>query len=75
MPRYRERSSVGKVAVVQENLSPAGQPAVEPKQVEKDKDFSFTATFEVYPEFTVTNLDGVEISTPDTEINDEDVDF
>ena len=61
-------------AVVQENLKPAGQPSVEPRQDQKDKDFSFTATFEVYPEFSLKSLDGIEILRPETEVTDADVD-
>lgn len=61
-------------AVIQEKLKPAGQPSVEPKQVEKDKDFSFTAIFEVYPEFTLANLSGVTISRPNSDVTDVDVD-
>ena len=61
-------------AVVQENLKPAGQPQVEPKQADEGKDFSFVATFEIFPEFKVTDLSGVDVKKPITEINDADVD-
>lgn len=61
-------------AVIQEKLRPAGQPAVEPKQIDPKKDFSFTATFEVYPEVELTSLDGVEIKNPVTDITASDVD-
>ncbi len=67
-------SSSFQKAVIQEELKPAGQPAVEPNQVDEDKDFSFTATFEIYPEITLNDLKGVEINRPVTEINDGDVD-
>lgn len=61
-------------AVTQEKLRPAGQPAVEPQEVDPGKDFSFTATFEIYPEFSLASLDGAEIKKPQTDINDSDVD-
>lgn len=61
-------------AVIQEKLRPAGQPEVEPKQIDENKDFSFTATFEVYPEFSVAPIEGAEIKKPVTEITDADVD-
>jgi trigger factor len=61
-------------AVIQENLKPAGQPQVEPKQADEGKDFSFTATFEIFPEIKVVDLSGVDVKTPVTEINDSDVD-
>ena len=61
-------------AVIQEKLRPAGQPTVEPKQIDNKKDFSFTATFEVYPEIEMTPLTGVSIKKPITEICAADVD-
>ncbi|NRA41204.1 MAG: trigger factor [Pseudomonadales bacterium] len=61
-------------AVTQENLKPAGQPQVEPTQNDPKKDFIFTASFEVYPEFTLGSLSGVEIKQPVTEITAQDVD-
>ncbi|RLA22749.1 MAG: trigger factor, partial [Gammaproteobacteria bacterium] len=43
------RSSYSR-ALVQEQLRPAGSPSIEPKSGTDDEQFSFTATFEVYPE-------------------------
>ncbi len=65
--------SFGK-AVEQEKLRPAGQPAVEPQEIDPAKDFTFTATFEVYPEFGLNSLKDVEIKKPVTEISGADVD-
>jgi trigger factor len=67
-------SSTFQEAVVQEKLKPAGQPKVELKKTDAGKDFSFTATFEIYPEFKVVDLKGVAIARPITEISDTDVD-
>lgn len=61
-------------AVIQEKLRPAGQPAVEPKETDPKKDFSFTATFEIYPELEVAPLTGVEVKKPITAIDASDVD-
>lgn len=61
-------------AVIGEKLRPAGQPAVEPKQIDPKKDFTFTAIFEVYPDVELTPLDGVEIKQPITQITSTDVD-
>ena len=66
-------SSSFQEAVVQEKLRPAGQPSVEPKEMDPKKDFSFIATFEVYPEINLNDLSGVAISKPVTEIADTDV--
>lgn len=60
-------------AVNQEKLRPAGQPKIEPRQIESDKDFSFTATFEIYPEIKVKEIDGAEITRAQVEITDADV--
>lgn len=62
-------------AVIQEKLKPAGQPTVEPKEFENGKDFSFTATFEVYPEVKVSGIDGSEVVRAQVEITDADVDL
>lgn len=61
-------------AVVQEKLKPAGQPTVEPRQIENGKDFSFTATFEIYPEIKIKDINGAEVVRAKVEINDADVD-
>lgn len=67
-------SSSFQEAVVQEKLKPAGQPAVEPRDIEKGKDFTFTATFEVFPEVKVNDIAGAEVIQAQVEISDEDVD-
>ncbi|NRB41576.1 MAG: trigger factor, partial [Pseudomonadales bacterium] len=67
-------SSSFQEAVTQEKLRPAGQPKVEPKEMDPKKDFSFIATFEVYPEITLNSLSGFSISKPVTEIAGSDVD-
>lgn len=66
-------SSSFQEAVIQEKLKPAGQPKVEPRDLEAGKDFTFVATFEVFPEVSVNNIDGAEIINAQVEINDEDV--
>lgn len=61
-------------AIQQEKLNPAGAPSIEPKAVEKGKDFEFVATFEVFPEFTVAAFDGIEIERLQSEVAESDVD-
>lgn len=61
-------------AVTQEKLRPAGQPRVEPKEMDPKKDFSFIAIFEVYPEIVLNDLDGISINKPVTDIAASDVD-
>jgi trigger factor len=61
-------------AVTQEKLTPASQPAIEPKVDEPGQDLEFIATFEVLPEFDLADLSTVEVSTPVAEVKEEDVD-
>ncbi len=61
-------------AVVAEKLNPVGQPAIEPKVFEKDKALEYTATFEVFPEFEVQGLDGIEVERQSAEVTEADVD-
>ena len=59
---------------MQEKLNPAGAPAIEPKVNEPGKDLEFTATFEVYPEVEVQNLEKVKVEKPAVEVTEKDVD-
>lgn len=61
-------------AVSKEDLRPAGQPAIEPKQLESGKDIEFVATFEVYPEIEVKGLESIEVTRYEAEVTDADVD-
>ncbi len=61
-------------AVVSEKLNPVGQPAIEPQVFEKDKDLQYIATFEVFPEFEVQGLEGIEVERQSAEVADADVD-
>ncbi len=62
-------------AVQQEKLRPAGMPHIQPvENADEQTEMSFTATFEVYPEISVTGLDSIKIEKPSVEIGDEDID-
>ncbi|MDO8332828.1 MAG: trigger factor, partial [Pseudomonas sp.] len=61
-------------AVTAQKLNPAGSPAVEPKLFEKGKDLEYVATFEVFPEFEVTGLEGIAIERLQAEVADVDLD-
>jgi len=61
-------------AVVQENLTPAGGPRIEPVTTEQGKDFAYVATFEVFPEIRLKDLDKIKVERPDVEITDADCD-
>lgn len=61
-------------AVVQENLRPAGQPAIEARSIEAGRDLEYVATFEVFPEITVHDVEGFAVDKPAADVSDEDVD-
>lgn len=61
-------------ALSKEDIVPAVQPDVIPERLEKGKDFTYVANFEVYPEFTKLDLQGVKVVKPESEVQDEDVD-
>lgn len=59
-------------AVTEQQLNPAGQPKIEPEQSEQG--FTYTATFEVYPEVKPTAVDKLEIERPVCDVSEADVD-
>ena len=61
-------------AVSKESIRPAGQPAIEPKQLEEGKDIEYVATFEVYPEVELKGLDELAITRYEADIVDSDLD-
>ncbi|WP_075185171.1 trigger factor [Teredinibacter haidensis] len=61
-------------AIQQESVRPAGQPNIEPKQMEEGKDIEYIATFEVYPEVELKGLDELDITRYDADIEDVDLD-
>ncbi len=61
-------------AVQKENLKPAGQPAIQPKQLGAGKDLEYVAVFEVYPSVELSDISAYEISRESAEVTDADVD-
>ena len=61
-------------AVVQEKLRPAGQPSIEPKNMAAGKDLEFVATFEVFPEILIADMNGLAIDKPVATVTAGDVD-
>jgi len=60
-------------ALQKNELVPAGYPAVEPEQLEKGKDFKYSATFEVMPVFEVAELNQASVELARSEVTDKDV--
>lgn len=61
-------------AVRKEDVKPAGQPSIEPKQMEEGKDLEFVATFEVYPEVALSDFSDLEVTRLTAEVTDADID-
>ncbi|MBT8114166.1 MAG: trigger factor [Arenicella sp.] len=61
-------------ALASEELVPAVQPDIIPEPVEKGKDFTYVANFDVYPEFEKLDLKGVKVAKPESSVEDSDVD-
>lgn len=60
-------------AVEQESLKVAGYPAFDDLK-DGEKEVTFTARFEVYPEITLPEFSAVEVETITSEVTDKDVD-
>ena len=60
-------------AVIENKLTPAGAPTFAPGALAAGKDLEFAATFEIYPEVTVANLDKIEVNKPTVEISEDDL--
>ncbi|WP_261841083.1 trigger factor [Aliamphritea ceti] len=60
-------------ATQQENLTPAGGPNIEFKNDKEGEEFSYTATFEVYPEIALADFSAAEIEKNSAEVKDEDL--
>ncbi|OZY85037.1 trigger factor [Cellvibrio mixtus] len=61
-------------AVQKENVKPAGQPSIQPKQLAVGKDLEYIATFEVYPSVALSDLTVYEITKYKAEVTEADVD-
>jgi trigger factor len=60
-------------ALQQKELVPAGYPYIEPEEIEKGKDFKYTATFEVMPVFEVAELNQATVELARSEVTDKDL--
>lgn len=60
-----------------QQLRPAGDPQIDaaPDAGAQGVDFAYTASFEVFPEFTMRGLEAVAVSQPDPAFDDADIDF
>ncbi|WP_232226745.1 trigger factor [Algiphilus aromaticivorans] len=61
-------------AMQQAEVSPAGQPSFEVADETQGQPLVYSASFEVYPEITLADLEKVAVERPVAEVTDEDVD-
>lgn len=61
-------------AVVQEKLTPAGGPRIEPINLEQGADLKYRAVFEVLPQIELKGIDSLNIERPMAEVSTADVD-
>jgi len=61
-------------ALQQENLRPAGMPAIDPLDFKPGEGLRYTAEFDIYPEIILPPLESLKITRPDTEMAEADVD-
>jgi trigger factor len=61
-------------AIVAEKINPAGRPTFTAKSNEDGKALEFEATFEVYPEVELKDLEKIAVERPVVEVSDKDVD-
>jgi trigger factor len=60
-------------AVKEKGLKPAGGPDIQPKNMDRGKDFEYTATFEIYPEIKRLDIKGSRIERPVVTVSEDDV--
>ncbi|WP_416305586.1 trigger factor [Neptunicella sp. SCSIO 80796] len=60
-------------AIMQEKLTPAGAPTFELKKDVAGEGIEFVASFEVYPEVELKDLDSIKVDKPVVKINADDV--
>ena len=61
-------------AIVAEKINPAGRPSFVAKSNEDGKELEFEATFEIYPEVELKDLEKIAVERPDVEVTDKDLD-
>jgi trigger factor len=61
-------------AITREKLRPAGTPKLELGDAAPGQDITYTAVFEVYPEFTVTGVTTLAVERPEVTVADADID-
>jgi trigger factor len=61
-------------AVTQQKLNPAAGPRIEPLSTAPGEDLRYRATFEIFPEVVLRNVEGLKVTRPSAEVTEADVD-
>jgi trigger factor len=61
-------------AVTEKQLSPAGNPRIEPQSMDEGQDLTYIATFEVFPEVALRPMDSLELERVTAEVTESDID-
>ncbi|GHF98503.1 trigger factor [Thalassotalea marina] len=61
-------------AIIAEKINPAGRPNFVEKSNEDGKDLEFEATFEIYPEVELKDLEKIAVERPVVEVTEADID-
>jgi trigger factor len=61
-------------AVTQNQLAPAGNPRIEPQNVEEGRDLTYVATFEVFPEVVLQPVSSLALERITADVTDSDID-
>jgi trigger factor len=61
-------------AVTEKQLSPAGNPRIEPQSMDEGQDLKYVATFEVFPDVSLQPLDSLELERVTAEVTESDID-
>src|SRR5580692_7472578 len=61
-------------AVTAKQLSPAGNPRIEPQSIDEGQDLRYVATFEVFPEVALKPMDALELERLTAEVTESDID-
>ncbi len=61
-------------ALKEASVSPINRPQITPQAIDPEKEFEYSAVFEVIPEFELEDYKGLELEKEKYEVKDEDVD-
>jgi trigger factor len=61
-------------AVTENQLSPAGNPRIEPQSIDEGQDLRYVATFEVFPEVALQPIESLELERVTAEVAESDID-